>query len=69
MDIICTKCGRVEARTDIIESLNGQAYVFLKEKRMCPKCHGQESFIATDDVKKLKMLVANSKFGQKMKAM
>lgn len=53
INTICLRCGKVQVRTDVVETLNNK-YVKLKQKRICPQCNIKTEHIATKDIKELR---------------
>ena len=58
--IICLKCGSVQVRTDIDEVLADKTYALVNKEILCPKCRTNSQFVATKDIKKLRVALNNS---------
>lgn len=52
-NIICLRCGNVQVRTDIEDTLTDR-YIVLKKKNLCPKCKISTNFIVTSNIQNLR---------------
>lgn len=53
MYTICLRCGNVQIRTDINETMIDK-YIILEKERKCPKCHIKTKHVATLNIDKLR---------------